>query len=571
MGIGLYVHTLDYPFNFDSIVYIQDNPLIRDFAVLCKLPQLHYFSTLDEIYSILPDVTTNMMLRPVAYFSFFLNYYFDGVDPDGYRLVNILLHSFNSSMVFLFLSMLLRNPIDSVDLDVFSKRFIPAFTAALFLLHPIQTESVIYSIQRITLLATAFLLLSLHMYLCFVTLENRKSKIVFRVLSVVLLLAGMLTKEILFVVPVLIILLEMVVFRTTFIASIRKCYWHILLMPVVPLLVMAVSAAQNGSRFTLGGMFSVNNLNGYSSVDYAITQLEVIVSYIRLLIIPLYQNVDYDVQLHRSLIDLHILMSSGVILALCVSTAVILKRHRNYARSRLMLFGVAWFFIAISITSSIVPLPDLKAEHRVYEASIGLLLFFACLVDMLRERYSMAWFRVALVSASVTLCLVLCGLTYARSLVWQSGFSLWQDSLKKAPENERAWHALGLEYLDKKDFIQAELYLKKAISLNPSYLKPYLTLGVMYSMQRMYDEEIEVYLTGLSRNPSSPELLENLGTAYAQNGQLTESVSAFEEALKVNPISRYSLRTLSTVRQMQHSLDTILARPLERKKGFPST
>jgi hypothetical protein len=571
MGVGLYAHTLGQPFVFDDIVYIQENPLVWGNQIFRNLFNQRTFAQLDEIYGILPDITTNMMIRPVAYLTFSLNYYFDGVNPDGYRAVNILLHSFNAVLVFLLLSKLLRMSRQPVALDVFSLRFIPAVAAVLFLLHPIQSESVLYAIQRITVLASLFMLLTLHTFLCSADTENRKMKVTLRAASVFFLLAGMLTKEILFVVPVLIVLMETAVLRTSLISSIRRAGWHLLLMPVVPLLVMASSAAQSGSRLSVMSIFSVNNLKRYSPVEYAFTQFEVIISYIRLLLVPVYQNVDHDFHLHTSILNLHVLLSAGAVLALCASAVVLFRNYRGGARTHLMSFGIAWFFIALSLTSSIVPLPDLMAEHRVYEASIGLFLGIACAADMLRERYTTSFCRKCLVSSAVVLCLVLGGVTYARTLVWRSGFSLWQDSLKKSPENERAWHALGLEYLERKDYIKAEIFLKKAISLDPAYLKPYLTLGVVYSQQVMHNEEIDVYRLGLAQNPSSPELLENLGTAYAQNGQLAESVSVFEEALKVNPLSDYSRKTLSTVQQIQHESEAASGLHAVKGKGGPST
>lgn len=107
------------------------------------------------------------------------------------------------------------------------------------------------------------------------------------------------------------------------------------------------------------------NTAGY----YFLTQFKVLVTYMRLLLVPLNQNFDYDYRITQSLADLPA-MVSFLFLATVIIFAII-----RFSRNRLLSFGIFWFFLTLLPKSSIIPLPDVIYEHRLYLAMVGYSLF----------------------------------------------------------------------------------------------------------------------------------------------------------------------------------------------------
>ena len=147
--ILLYVETLTGPFIFDDKPNILENSHIR----LTKL-------TVTDLAR--AAFKSPIPRRPLANISFALNYYFHGYNPVAYHLVNILIHILNGIVLFLLAKTTLRTP--SLRSDYETYRWIPFFTALLWLVHPLQTQSVAYIVQRMNSLATLFYLLSILLY-----------------------------------------------------------------------------------------------------------------------------------------------------------------------------------------------------------------------------------------------------------------------------------------------------------------------------------------------------------------------------------------------------------------------
>ncbi|MFH1028578.1 MAG: hypothetical protein V1791_11305, partial [Pseudomonadota bacterium] len=197
LGILLYANTLNYPqFLFDGNMFLLNNPLFKNLDYYAKLFDIQEFSNLDESLGLYPDVTTNFMMRPVAYLTFSINYLISGFNPAAFRSVNIVIHILNSLLVFACIELLLNSMPSNRSLSLFSARFIPASAAFVFLLHPMHTESVTYITQRFASLAAFFYLATVWLYLLWSIKEKRGGKGGhFRWMSVVVLLLGMMTRE----------------------------------------------------------------------------------------------------------------------------------------------------------------------------------------------------------------------------------------------------------------------------------------------------------------------------------------------------------------------------------------
>ncbi len=531
LGIALYAHTLPFPFQFDGILYIEGNPLITSYDYFEKMWNFARFTQLDEQLGLPADLTTNFLLRPVSYFSFFLDYCVSGLNPVGYRAINIAIHCANAVLVYLFLAMLVQRTVR----ETFSRRFIPTAAAFFFLIHPVQIQCVTYIAQRFTSLVATMYLLTLILYLCSVDAENRRKASLFRWASVVALILGMLVKESMFTAPVMLLLLETVVLGSTVKTAFRRTVLHLLCLPLLPVLIVLTEAAQSASRANMTDALNIVNYGSYPPAQYAITQICVVTTYLRLLFLPYGQNIDPDYPLFTSLLNGRVMLSLAVLLVFLSASLIYFRQRKREGRSRLILFGTLWFFLVNSISSSIVPLPDLMAEQRIYLPSMGIFLVLFTLVDLVRTRWVGIRHGTGIVVGVVVWGVVLCGLTFARNEVWRTRTSLWEDSVGKSPLKGRPWHNLGQSYLEQGRYREAVPYFQQSLSLDRFYFMSFIGLSAAYDELELFNEAIDVCSKGLAIDPVNAELYHNMGIAQARLGKWREAEQSLLKAVELRP------------------------------------
>ncbi len=529
-GIAIYAHTLHYPTQFDDKTYVERNRLIRNTGYYAELLHPFSFARTDEELGIQEDCVTNFALRPVSYLTFTFNYLVGGTDPVGYRLFNIAVHIANAMLVYLVLLRMLGLPDDVSPPDTFTKRFVPAAAAFLFLVHPLQTESVIYIVQRFTSVATLFYLLTILLYLDARAAGPGTKRKVLQVGAVAALVCGMLSKEIAFTAPLVLLLLELVIFGSRLKDAVRRTAVQLACLPLLPVMIVIMATAQ-GAGTLLAGSINVVNLRGYPPLDYAITQLAVVVSYLRLLLLPYGQNVDPDFPLYGSLLQGRVLLSLALLLVIVAGSVALYRANRRDLRRRLLMFGIIWFFVTLAVTSSFVPLSDLMAERRVYLSCVGLFAALAALLDLARSRWDGVAMRRGIVAFTAGWVVALSGATYARSLVWRSGVALWRDTVAKSPCKVRPNYNLGVSLESASRYGEAVPYLRKVIAMDPRHFWAYRSLGHAYNKLGRYNDAINLNNRAIALGTRDAGIYSNLGVAYYRLGQLNDARMLIEYAI----------------------------------------
>lgn len=534
-GILLYFNTLKYPeILFDGILFIINNPLIQDPDFYVKLFDLDEFSRLDEQFGLVSDVTTNFMMRPVAYLTFTFNYIIGDFNPISYRLINIAVHIINSLLVYVCIERCLDYTEPEKSSIKFSAQFIPAASAFVFLLHPMQTESVTYIVQRFASLAALFYLLTIWLYLVWAKQRGKWNEYA-RWASLVAMSLGMLTRESLFTAPVLIVLLEVTILGNNMKDALRRAAPHLMLLPLVPILVISVSAAQNNSSASFLGAINIVNYESIPIVHYALTQLVVIVTYLRLYLLPYGQNVDHDFPLYTLPTQWPVVCSGTLILLMLGGAFFLYRKNMDDVRCKLVLVGICWYFLGLTVSSSLIPLPDLMVEHRAYFSSIGIIIALVCLLDVLRSFCGSVRSERLLVAAITVFCLILIVFTYNRNSVWQSEIQLWSDSVKKSPAKHRAVYNLGVAYAKAGKYSEALKHLHKSTEINPAWSQAYEVLAKSYIELKSYHEAIDVCLKGANVDPANPVHYNYLGIAYAELNRYDDAKRAFSTAIALDP------------------------------------
>jgi protein O-mannosyl-transferase len=477
---ALYAWTLDFPFAFDDVIYLVNNPFVKDASSFGYLSNFHTFANKATALGIDIDYSINFILRPIAYVTFHLNYVFDGLTPYWYRAVNVVIHGLNSMLIYALLLRLLTRLPESRKLSSNSVAFIAGTAALVFAVHPLATESVTYIVQRFTSLVALFYLITLLLHFHAATIQRTLLRRSVRVISVLILVLGMLTKESCFTAPVVAVLLDAVLLGTALRTALWRALPLVLCMTIIPALLIATTWAQQDGSLNYGDVMNIVNFGEkkLSVGHYAITQLTVIVEYLRLLVWPSGMNVDPDWTVHSSLLETSVLGAVAIIMGLLsLSVWLLFARRERSVHGSIVGMFLLWFFVTISVTSSIVPLPDMIAEHRTYLPSIGLFVAIACILDWFRVRLSSRRVLRWLAPATAIACsAALSFTTLQRNEVWRSTVSLWEDTATKSPAKARVLSNLGFAYGTAGDMAKALPCFEKAVELQPKFLNGWKNL-----------------------------------------------------------------------------------------------
>jgi len=558
-GVLLYGYTVSFPFVFDDHVYLVGNPLVKEGSSFAFLRDLRAFVAKPREMGLDPDLGTNFILRPFAYLTFHLNFVFDGLRPRGYRAVNILIHCLNAILLFQLLWRLLghrdgRNPLGPV-----SVRFIALGSAFLFLVHPLQTESVTYIVQRFTSLGTFFYLLTLLTHLRANAAASRRAACWWRAGSVAALLLGMLTKEEVLTAPLLLVVTDWLLMGTAPKLAVKRALPHLLCLPLIPALVVLASHAQAAGDWTAADAVNVVNPHGYSPYHYALTQLSVVLLYLRLILLPVGLNLDWEYRLSTSLLEGRVLVSAALILGLIAGSWLWRRLRPADARCSLMFVAVIWYFTTLAVSSGVVPLPDLVSEHRCYLASVGAIVALVGCADLLRSRLAGARVgRMVVPAVTAVWVLALGAATVARNNLWRSEISLWKDAAAKSSHKSRIWNNLGVAYYEQGRPQEAIACFRKVIELEPGSVLGYQNLGAALNGIGRPQEALIISQLGLRCGPSYAPLYYNLGVSYYGLKLTTNSIESFTRAVTICPAHTLSHIWLgaiySEVRQYEMAL-----------------
>jgi hypothetical protein len=360
-----YSNTFTASFHFDDNPAIIENPYIRHI-------------TWDNIRHLL---STN---RPTVDLSIMLNYQLSGVNVVGWHIFNITNHIVNSYLVFLLILWTLTMPVFGGKYAEKAKRM-ALFGALLFAVHPIHTESVTYIISRSETVTSFFYLLAL---LSFIIAVNKK-KPLFIIGAALASLCAMQSKEWAVTLPAVILLYDYLFLSEGKFKPILSRWFAYLIVAApwaVALSKIPVFASAPGASYGFG----VTTISGLTPMTYLMTSFNVLWTYIRLLILPINQNLDYDYPIARTIFELPTFLSLLGHIAV-VASAVWLYKKKGM---RLFPFGAAWFYITLSPVQSFVPIIDVIFEHRMYLPSIGLFIVFITayegLFDWLEKRRELA-------------------------------------------------------------------------------------------------------------------------------------------------------------------------------------
>lgn len=561
-GVLIYSNVLKAPFVFDDEVFVLKNPVIRELGSPVLWQDLNYRK------------------RIVAFFSFAANYRFSGNDTVGYHAVNLAVHLLAALSVFWLVRLLLRTPRMRGEKIAEKSHAVAFLTSALFLVHPIQTEAVTFITQRFESLAALFYLVSACCYISARIASNRRKEFAFFFLAAFSAVLGMLTKETVFTLPLALLLVEWLFMKDPAVQapdtgkkSFRAAPWiavgATLLLGILLFFLF---------RLDLRRIWSEHEEMGIPARQYFLTEWRVIPQYLGLLFSPLRQNFDHDIPFSSGLLD-GSTFPGGMIVLTVLGLLFLWAR-----RFPMIGFGMLWVFLTLSPSSSIIPLKDAMAEHRLYLPSAGFVVAVCAGLYTLTRNFR--FFVLSLVSV----ILMFSFLTYQRNAVWTDEVRLWEDTVKKSPMKARPYANLARAYRQRGEPQKAVEYCLKAIDLCPiihtvPLAQIHINLGAAYTDQKKYREAISAYRRAIDLDPGNPqaysnaaflysllddprnalaygekavqvdprfdEAWNNLGVVYARLGKYGKARECFEKVLKINPLYEDARSNLDLARRRQ--------------------
>ncbi|MCK4620800.1 MAG: tetratricopeptide repeat protein [Desulfuromonadales bacterium] len=503
---SIYSNILGGPFVFDDEHNILDNSHIR-------ITELSWESVKEAA---LEGPCSN---RPVAKTSFALNYYFHQYDVFGYHLVNVLIHIATGILLYFFVKTVLSLPLLASRYG--SPGWIALFTALIWLVHPIQTQSVAYVVQRMNSMAAMFYILS---FLLYVKARLAEAKKVRWALFAGCALSGVLavgSKEIAATLPFFILLFEWYFFQDLSRDWLKRHAFFFAGM----LILFALAAFVYLGADPLGRILAGYETRDFTLIQRMLTEFRVVIFYISLLLFPHPSRLSllHDFPLSHSLLDpMTTLLSFGAILGF-IGLALYLAK-----RERLISFCILWFFGNLVIESSVIGL-EIIFEHRNYLPSMFVGLMAVTLV------YRLIKSKLVRVAVLCALPLIFSVWTYERNNVWANEVTLWKDCVEKAPGDARTHNNLGRILAFQGKFEKAMNHFDKALAIDPYDAKVYCNIGSAFVLQEEFEPAIKPFSKALQIDPNLAKAHYNLGFALESLERLEEAIDHYSVALEITP------------------------------------
>ena len=572
-GILLAVVAIAYGNSFSASFHFDD------WFYLGGADQIRNWSNFHQIWDANPARFIHFLLYAIAFHHF-------GDSVFGYHVVSFSIHFINGILVFwlarfLFESVLSQEPDDHSKKD--RAAMAALFVALVFVSHPIQTQAITYISQRVTALVALFYLIALACFSQSTTYRDRmpKREFFFLCLAFLSTLLAMFTKQNAFTLPIALLLLDYFLFptiRKDWEKRLLRLFPFICCLAIIPALTFGLPSQELSDIQIFG-------LEIHSPKEYLLTQFHVIVTYLRLLIFPVNQVVDYD---YPVIYEYTLATFISFLFLLGLFTFAIAV----YKKSRILSLGILFFFLTLSVESSIIPLEDVIFEHRLYLPSLGIFLAFSWIWFFEFQR--MPRFRIPCGLIFILIPMLVFA-THARNKVWQDEESLWRDAVTKSPgkarphnnlaaalgsvgrwqealeEAEQAtllapdrwdgWGNLGRIHYGLGQYDLALVNLKRALAIDSTQSETHFWLAKTHEAQGKIDEAIEVYSIHINLKPLVKWPYTALGSLLEERGEYEKMVHLYQFGIKNDPLFAEAYYYLGTTYNQ-------LGRPLEAMDQF---
>ena len=522
----VYGHTLYCPWQLDDYANIVHNPKIQ-------MDRINVDSIKNSFYAV--PSSSRRLDRPVAYFSFALNWWYGKSHVKGYHVVNIGIHFLTAYFLFCTVLLLFQTPtLKKFDAD--GAYAIALLSAILWALHPIQIQAVTYIVQRMAQLAALFSIVGIFCYLKARLSIHAIHKSIYFAMCVFAFILGVGSKNNAILLPFSLILLEFVFFRDLKQKAVKKQAAIVFSLSIVAVMTLGVFLFLNGRIFSFVDWYSIRP---FTLTERLMTQPRVVLFYLSQIVYPIATrfSVTHDVVTSVSLFSPWTTFPSILIVIAFVGYSI-----WRIADHPVLCFSVLFFFGNHLIESSVIPL-EMIFEHRNYLPS--LFLFFPVSLGIYKGiEYYRARKNPMVYFVSLSMCFVLMGIgisTYIRNTQWQSIRTLWEDAMNKAPQSARPLQTLAWGYYGESGQIRSAINLyERSLQLNFDrvYYKSisYNNLaGIYFTKLRDYEKAVEYAQKAVESYPDLTSANLMLCKSLGMLGQYDKAIERLNRLIETHP------------------------------------
>jgi len=444
--------------------------------------------------------------RPVTMLTFAANHALGGLDVWGWHAVSLLIHVLAGLALFGLVRRTLRR---HAGADPAAPEGAAGAVALLWMVHPLQTESVTYLVQRAESLAGLC-----HFFVLYAALRAHESRRGgwWAAAAAGACLAGVLAKESMAVAPLAVALYD----RGFLFPSFRRAFrerWKFYMALAASWLVLAALLIAGPHNYAGFGNAK------FAVLEYVRTQPGVILHYLRLCFWPNPLMLDYGWPVARTAGEIvpGVLVVGGLL-------ALLLRSFRSHPR-----IGATglWGFLALAPSSSVLPLRDMEFEHRMYLplAAVVALAVLGASRAIGRLRWPAG--RLQLLKSGLVLgvAAVLGVLTIARNADYHTAVGMYRDMVAKRPMSVRGHHNLATALSEEGKLDEALAEIRKTVEIMPDYAEGYFNLGVILSRLGRTREAIAAYRKSLALKPAYGYSAVNLVILLRKEGREKEAAS----------------------------------------------
>jgi protein O-mannosyl-transferase len=496
--LAVYGRILGHEFitTWDDSSYILENPTVRGF-------------TLEHLHQAFSSFYVGNY-APLQMISYMLDYTLWGLNPAGFAAGNLALHAANGVLLLVLLQ------------RVGFGRGAALAAAAIFLVHPVQVESVAWFSQRKNLLAMTFFLGSFLQYLRWREEEGTFAAPKY-LWSLGLFALSLLTKAVVVVLPLMLLLYD-------------RCYLpesrpHRFKDKVPFFLLAGIMAAvtlESQQPEHAGGR---TGFHGGSPWTTLVTMLPVIARYVGLFCWPAGLSAAYAPKL-RTGIDGAVLGAAALLCLLAALGALLWRRERR------VFFWYAAFWIGFLPVLQVVPIGTLMNDRYFYFPMVGGAAALAGACSSLAGRVAPRWRRGALSAAAAALVALAIG-AGVRAGVWHDPATLWQDAVRKEPGSVTAWNHLGVSISETRGLEASLAAFSSALKAEGQDANgtadTWNNLAATYSALNRDREAVAAYRKVLEITPNHLDCLANLGLFYLARKDTANAALYLERLVRQNP------------------------------------
>lgn len=447
----------------------------------------------------------NYMYTPLMQVSFAIDYLMGGANPAMFHFTNLFLHVCNVVLVFYFVRLLT------------GRKDLSLFTALFFAISPMNVDTVAWISTRGNLLFTMFYLLSLMGHLVYTKTRQMK----YLVGSLVAFVFSCFSKSMAVTLPVVLLILDYYFTRKITLKNV----WQ-----KIPFFVFAIVFGLVSMYFRSDAEAAVLPAH-YTIFDRIFMFTWSVMVFLLKLIVPYNLSAigDYPLKMNGFLPIIYYF--SPFMLA-----AIIFLIYRFFKNNLIIFIALAFFLVSLSL--NLLPLLEdsYLANRYAYLPSIGLGLAIAFLITEYTKTSFYLKSRTIMLSVGVIIVITFSFLTWQRTQVWESTLTVFDDIIKKNPNNIFAHNSRGIAKYEIQDFTGSIADYSKAIEINPAYHAAYFNRAISFYETSQIESSLNDYNKAIELNPNFAKAFNGKALLYMENlNDLPQAVNDFTKAITLNP------------------------------------